>query len=86
MVLEMHNWNQLKISILKTVKKNPVITANDLAKALGITTASVQMALIRYARQGLVSRTKRPSGYRKAPFLYGLITRGNNRLAHLEKD
>jgi hypothetical protein len=82
---EMREWNDLKVPVLRVVRKNPDSTSKDVAMTLSITEDSAQVALCRYYRQGLLARKKRLSGFGKAHFAYTLTVRGLARLSHLEK-
>jgi predicted transcriptional regulator len=84
-VLELREWDELKIAVLKIVQQNPDSTSKDVAMELEITEDSAQVALCRYQRQGLVTRKKKLSGFGKAHFVYTLTVRGLARLSHLEK-
>jgi len=59
--------------------------AKDISTELSVSEDSVQMALFRYSRSGLVSRTEKAGGYRKPSFLYAITAKGLGRLAYLEK-
>ena len=49
-------YNELKLEILEEAENWEEVTAGVMANALGRTHSSVSMAMLRYHRQGLLSR------------------------------
>ncbi len=58
------NFNQLKIRVLDLLGQSPELDSEEVRKLLqqskvALTTKAIEMALLRYTRQGLLSRTRR---------------------------
>lgn len=69
-------YNKLKLKILEEFENWEDVTAGDMANALGRTHCSIAMAMLRYYRQGLLSRY---TIYRNEK-VYALTVRGHERL------
>jgi len=73
-------YNELKLDLLEEADNWEEVTAGDMANILGRTHPSVAMAMIRYWRQGLLSRHTIPFNNEK---VYALTPRGLERLEWL---
>jgi DNA-binding transcriptional regulator PaaX len=78
------NYNQLKLLVLRILSESPSTDSSGLAAALtaagvNLDMHAIRMALMRYYRQGLLSRERKLGVY-----AYGLSERGVHRLAWLE--
>lgn len=72
-------YNQVKREVLEALDAEGEATAGDLAFLLGRSDASTAMALLRYHRQGLVSRFTVAHNAK----VYALTDRGYERLVYL---
>ena len=75
----MSTFNQAKRDILETLEQLVEATAGDIASHLGRSDASTAMALLRYHRQGLISRYTIAHNAK----VYALTNRGYERLNYL---
>lgn len=69
-------YNELKLEVLEEADNWEEVTAGDMANALGRTHPSVAMAMLRYHRQGLLSRYT----IHRNEKVYSLTDRGLERL------
>ena len=76
----MGGYNEVKAKILAALNEIDGLTAKEVANFVGGSHESVGMALLRYHRQGLVSRYTREGKTR----VYTLTTRGLERLEYLQ--
>jgi predicted transcriptional regulator len=80
------DYNQLKIRVLNLFKGPEELASEDVRKALvqnseiELSDKAVKMALMRYTRQGLLSRTKKEGAYH-----YSLTEKGSSRRDWLSK-
>jgi DNA-binding MarR family transcriptional regulator len=75
----MSTRNRTKKEILETLERTGESTTGDLASILGRSQESIAMALLRYHRQGLVSRYTIEHNAK----VYELTDRGHERLDYL---
>ena len=69
-------YNELKLEVLEEFVNWEAVTAGDMANALGRTHTSISWALLRYHRQGLLSRYT----IHRNEKVYALTPRGLERL------
>lgn len=69
-------YNELKLEVLKESHNWKEFTAGEMVNALGRTHCSIAMALLRYWRQGLLSRYT----IHRNEKVYALTDRGRERL------
>jgi len=74
-------YNDLKREILEEADNCEEVTAGDMARTLGYTHPSVAMALLRYHRQGLLSRYT----IHRNEKVYAITERGRERLEWLKE-
>jgi len=78
------DYNQLKLLVLRTLSENASTNSSAIAAAfaavgVNLDIHAIRMALMRYYKQGLLSRERKLGVYN-----YGLSERGARRLAWLE--
>ncbi len=77
----MSGYNEAKVVILEALIDVGEATVDDLVGLLGWSREGMAMALLRYSRQGLVSRRREGREY-----IYSLTQRGFERLEYLTSE